>query len=479
MNMENIDFRKEAEKYKEEYLKDLFELLKINSVEGTDVTEETPVGSGPRKALDKFMSFGERDGYKTKIVKNIAGHIEIGQGDKIFGVLGHVDVVPVNEEEWTTPPFSPEIRNDRIYARGVLDDKGPILAGYYAVKLLDNLGVEFKKRIRVIIGTNEETGFKCVETYFKHEEQPEMGFTPDGDYPLVYAEKCIGNFKYIFNKSVSNESLENNSTLLSFNSGTAQNVVPSKAEVELEILKLDLIDIIKEKAEMFKEKEGVIVETNLKDNILKITFEGKSAHASTPDAGLNAGTKMAKFLNGLDKENVISLDVQGKKYVEVIDTYFADDNYGEKLGFKYNDNEMGDATYSYGIFKYEKDGDMFVDCDCRYPQKFNLLNKLEETKIDGVNIKVERNEEAHYISPEDELVQKLLASYRKYTGDMSDPIVLGGGTYAKVLERGVAFGALFPDSDDTMHQKDENILVEDLMLSIAIFAEGIYNLCCK
>ncbi|MBB1522909.1 MAG: M20/M25/M40 family metallo-hydrolase, partial [Clostridiales bacterium] len=98
---------------------------------------------------------------------------------------------------------------------------------------------------------------------------------------------------------------------------------------------------------------------------------------------------------------------------------------------------------------------------------------------DGVNIKVERNEEAHYISPEDELVQKLLASYRKYTGDMSDPIVLGGGTYAKVLERGVAFGALFPDSDDTMHQKDENILVEDLMLSIAIFAEGIYNLCCK
>ena len=79
----NINFKQEVQNHKEDLLKDLFELLSIRSILGTDITEETPFGSGPREALDKILSFGERDGYKTKLVENKAGHIEMGEGDSV------------------------------------------------------------------------------------------------------------------------------------------------------------------------------------------------------------------------------------------------------------------------------------------------------------------------------------------------------------------------------------------------------------
>lgn len=219
----NINFKQEVQNHKEDLLKDLFDLLSVRSILGTDVTEETPFGSGPREALDLILSFGERDGYKTKLVENKAGHIEVGEGEELFGILGHVDVVPVVEADWISYPFKPEVRDGKIYARGSLDDKGPTMAAYYAVKLLDKLGVKWNKRVRLIIGSDEETGFRCVESYFKHEEQPALGFTPDAMFPLVYAEKARVTFdhKLIFKDEEGTYDYK----LVKFNGGQVLNMV--------------------------------------------------------------------------------------------------------------------------------------------------------------------------------------------------------------------------------------------------------------
>ena len=227
----NIDFKQEVQNHKEDLLKDLFELLSVNSVLGTDITEETPFGSGPRKALDLILSFGERDGYKTKLVENKAGHIEVGEGEELFGILGHVDVVPVVEADWISHPFKPEVRDGKIYARGSLDDKGPTMAAYYAVKLLDKLGVKWNKRVRVIVGSDEETGFRCVKSYFEHEEQPALGFTPDAMFPLVYAEKARVTFDHnlIFKDEEGNYDYK----LVEFNAGQVLNMVVASAEAKL------------------------------------------------------------------------------------------------------------------------------------------------------------------------------------------------------------------------------------------------------
>ena len=463
-----IDFKQEVLNHKEDLLKDLFELLSVRSILGTDITEETPFGSGPREALDLILSFGKRDGYKTKLVENKAGHIEVGQGEELFGILGHVDVVPVVEADWTSHPFKPEIRDGKIFARGSLDDKGPTMAAYYAVKLLDKLGVKWNKRVRVIVGSDEETGFRCVEAYFKHEEQPASGFTPDAMFPLVYAEKARATFDHKL-KFVSEDG-EYNYKLVKFNGGQVLNMVIASAKAELEGEAAD----IKEKFENFLAQEKLEGEVEV-GNTIKLTLKGKAAHGSTPQYGINGATKLAEFLSTL------GLDNNGKNFVDYIVEKLANDPFGEKLGINYSDDEMGEATYNYGILEYDLERKIgLVSTDCRHPKKFDLVDRLNGIKVDNIDIEVTSTKEAHYVPKDDELVTTLMDVYRKHTGDTkNDAFVLGGGTYARCLKKGVAFGLLFPGKEDTMHQANEYLEVEDLLLATAIYAEGIYKLCCE
>lgn len=464
----NIDFKKEVLNHKEDLLKDLFELLSVRSILGTDITEETPFGGGPREALDLILSFGERDGYKTKLVENKAGHIEVGQGEELFGILGHVDVVPVVEADWTSHPFKPEIRDGKIFARGSLDDKGPTMAAYYAVKLLDKIGVKWNKRVRVIIGSDEETGFRCVEAYFKHEEQPASGFTPDAMFPLVYAEKARATFDHKLKFVV--EDGNYNYKLIKFNGGQVLNMVIASAKAEL----VGEVSDIKEKFEDFLLQEKLEGEVIVEDTI-KLTLKGKAAHGSTPQYGINGATKLAEFLSTL------GLDNNGKNFVNYIVDKLANDPFGGKLGIDYSDNEMGEATYNYGILDYDLEKKVgIVSTDCRHPMKFDLVARLNGVKVDNIDIEVTSTKEAHYVPKDDELVITLMDVYRKYTGDTkNDAFVLGGGTYARCLKKGVAFGLLFPGKEDTMHQANEYLEVEDLLLATAIYAEGIYKLCCE
>ena len=463
-----IDFKQEVLNHKEDLLKDLFELLSVRSILGTDITEETPFGSGPREALDLILSFGKRDGYKTKLVENKAGHIEVGQGEELFGILGHVDVIPVVEADWTSHPFKPEIRDGKIFARGSLDDKGPTMAAYYAVKLLDKLGVKWNKRVRVIVGSDEETGFRCVEAYFKHEEQPASGFTPDAMFPLVYAEKARATFDHKL-KFV-DEDGQYNYKLVKFNGGQVLNMVVASAKAELEGEASD----IKEKFENFLAQEKLEGEVEV-GNTIKLTLKGKAAHGSTPQYGINGATKLAEFLSTL------GLDNNGKNFVDYIVEKLANDPFGEKLEINYSDDEMGEATYNYGILEYDLERKIgLVSTDCRHPKKFDLVDRLNGIKVDNIDIEVTSTKEAHYVPKDDELVTTLMDVYRKHTGDTkNDAFVLGGGTYARCLKKGVAFGLLFPGKEDTMHQANEYLEVEDLLLATAIYAEGIYKLCCE
>lgn len=463
-----IDFKQEVLNHKEDLIKDLFELLSVRSILGTDITEETPFGSGPREALDLILSFGKRDGYKTKLVENKAGHIEVGQGEELFGILGHVDVVPVVEADWISHPFKPEIRDGKIFARGSLDDKGPTMAAYYAVKLLDKLGVKWNKRVRVIVGSDEETGFRCVEAYFKHEEQPASGFTPDAMFPLVYAEKARATFDHKL-KFV-DEDGQYNYKLVKFNGGQVLNMVVASAKAELEGEASD----IKEKFENFLAQEKLEGEVEV-GNTIKLTLKGKAAHGSTPQYGINGATKLAEFLSTL------GLDNNGKNFVDYIVEKLANDPFGEKLGINYSDDEMGEATYNYGILEYDLERKIgLVSTDCRHPKKFDLVDRLNGIKVDNIDIEVTSTKEAHYVPKDDELVTTLMDVYRKHTGDTkNDAFVLGGGTYARCLKKGVAFGLLFPGKEDTMHQANEYLEVEDLLLATAIYAEGIYKLCCE
>ncbi|EIT3882566.1 Sapep family Mn(2+)-dependent dipeptidase, partial [Listeria monocytogenes] len=148
-----------------DFLEDLKGLLRIPSVrDDSKKTEDAPFGPDVKRALDYMMELGKKDGFTAKEVGNVAGHLEYGQGEELVGVLGHVDVVPVGDG-WTNGPFEPTLRDGKLYARGVADDKGPTIAGYYALKIIKELGLPLSRRVRIIIGSDEESGMSCVERY--------------------------------------------------------------------------------------------------------------------------------------------------------------------------------------------------------------------------------------------------------------------------------------------------------------------------
>ena len=142
------------------------------------------------------MKFGKRDGFVTLDDQGYAGHIDIGNHSEYFGILGHLDVVPVNKVGWDSDPFEVVIKDGKLFGRGVADDKGPLIAGYYAAKIIHDLNLPVKKTIRVIFGCDEERGSSCVRHYFENHEYPSMGFTPDAEFPVVYGEKGMGKFSY-------------------------------------------------------------------------------------------------------------------------------------------------------------------------------------------------------------------------------------------------------------------------------------------
>lgn len=107
-----------------------------------------------------MLALGERDGFRAKTIDNVAGHLEIGQGQEIFGILSHLDVVPAQDEEWQTPPFELKQKEGWLYGRGVSDDKGPCLAAYYALKMVLDAGFTLNQKVRLIYGTDEENNWE-------------------------------------------------------------------------------------------------------------------------------------------------------------------------------------------------------------------------------------------------------------------------------------------------------------------------------
>lgn len=192
------------DKYKQGLLQSIIEVVNIPSVKG-EAKEDAPFGENPKKALLKTLDIAKDLGFKTKNIDNYIGYAEYGEGEDYIGVLGHLDVVDVGEG-WKSPPFNAEIRNEKIYGRGVLDNKGPIMSALFALYAIKQSNLNINKKIRIIFGTDEESGFSDIPYYLKYEKPPIMGFTPDCKYPVVYGER--GRANILFTIKYSDENYE-------------------------------------------------------------------------------------------------------------------------------------------------------------------------------------------------------------------------------------------------------------------------------
>jgi succinyl-diaminopimelate desuccinylase len=473
--MTEINWMKEVEKRQDDLIKDLQGLLHIKSVlDEENTTEDAPLGKGVKEALDYLLDLGNKDGFKSKNVGNLAGHLEMGEGEELVGILCHVDVVPEGDG-WSVDPYSGVIKDGKIFARGSSDDKGPTMAAYYGMKIVKELGLPLEKRVRLIVGTDEESEWRCVDHYFQHEEMPNMGFAPDADFPIIYAEKGISDFDLVFKaESAANDS---NVSLLSFHSGRRYNMVPDHATARLQINGYQ--------GELLKEYQEFLQNTSLKGKFFEengeiiLELEGKSAHGMEPNNGVNAGLQLAKFLNDYSAQ----LDAGGKQFIHFASQFLYEQSRGEGFGIQYSDEITGDLTMNVGRLDYDLENGGRFGINMRYPVTFNMESGVKSIKEtldkNGYSLENFSDSKPHYVDEKDPLIQTLKKVYEEQTGEPAELLAIGGGTYARSLTSGVAFGALFPGRPDVMHQKDEFMFVEDLLKATAIYAQAIFELAGK
>lgn len=455
----NINFVEEVTKRKEAILKDLTELIQINSELTTfDPTRKhAPFGEGIDQALSFMLNLGKRDGFNTLNADHYAGHIELGNQDLYVGMVGHLDVVPAGSG-WSYPPYGAVIADGKMYGRGTEDDKGPTLAAYYAMKILKDLNVPLSKRIKLILGTDEETAWRCVNYYFKqYPEQPVAGFIPDSEFPLTYGEKGI--LKVVVKGKV------DSSKLVRFDAGLRDNMVPDHALAVVSDLKL------KDAYLAFLKKHNLVGKVTESNEGLVLEVDGKSAHGSTPDEGVNAAYLLVHFFNEVGINNA---------FVDAINTYLLDDTKGVKIGVDYMDKEMGPVTVNAGVFKL--DNKQFeITLNPRYPNGVDpeRFIKRFETAFESLGLKVElgKHQRLLYVDPKSEMIQTLMSVYKKYSNDVNAvPLTTGGGTFARTMKNSVAFGPHFPNKPTYIHQKNEYIILDDFFMSIAIYADALYQL---
>ena len=470
-----MDLAKAIEANRDQAVRTLKELIQIKSDAGDPVTsgdgDVYPFGQGVQDAFAYMLSKAEEYGFATENIDNYGGHIDFGEGRETIGILGHLDVVPAGEG-WAFEPYAAEEADGYLYGRGTTDDKGPLLAAFYAMKALKDAGYEPARRIRLILGLDEEKSWKGMHYYLEHVPAPDFGFTPDGEFPVVNGEKGMLEFE-IARKLAKGPAKGLALTRLS--GGEATNVVAEHARAVVKSETKATYDSIREEAAAYREATGRKIRIKGVGKSLEITTEGKNAHAAQPDEGLNAIAILFDFLGRL---NFANEDVN--EFIDFYNRYIGFNVHGEKLEVDFSDEESGRLSMNNGLVRYDRDS-VSVSIDIRYPVTFTeeqifdtIMPVLDQY---GLGVVKNRSEKPLYFSADSNLIRTLMDVYREKTGDTENgPIVMGGGTYAKAAPGIVAFGGLFPGDEDRMHQKNERITLDRYFQMIEIYAETIYRL---
>ncbi len=449
----------EINKYKNDIVRDIVKLVRCKSVAELP-KPGMPFGAGPYNALQCALGISRDLGLKAVDVDGYAGYAEYGEGDEYIGVLVHLDVVPEGMG-WTFDPYEGVVNDGIIYGRGAGDNKASAVVAVYTLKVLKDLGVKTKRKVRVIFGTNEETGMECMDYYFKKEPLPLYGFSPDAGYPAYNREKGI--FSIYLNKKTN----ELKYTDINYiEAGTAFNVVPEFCRVCLKKpvnLDLELLtDITK------GEPGKVYYEGRLNGNM--IVAKGKPAHGSTPEDGMNAVSVMSEYLfkTGLGCEN--------SDILKLVRENIGFEPDGKSLGIYLQDEQSGSLSNNLGLFKMDENN-VSIGLNIRYPVTFSgdLVLELLKQKLygKGIDIIVDSHSAPLYVPENHPLIIKLMSAYEKVTGEKGELKSMGGGTYARKLQnRGVAFGG----TGHNIHKADEYVVIEELMRHAGICTQAVYEL---
>jgi succinyl-diaminopimelate desuccinylase len=448
-----------------EMIEALGKMIRIESVK-SDPQYLMPYGKGVFDALMKMMSLAEHLDFDSVTLFSRMGYVDYGEGDETFAILTHLDVVPAGDG-WTVPPFDVTVKDGKIYGRGVVDNKGPAIASLFALSSIKEDCVNLNKRVRLIFGCDEESGWEDITFYKEHGgEIPDMAIAPDAGFPIINAEKGMVQLALVKNsyEAGSGSGIE----VLRIDGGDRVNVVPGHCECVLR----GRTAALREMLEMFNADVDVPVKIELREDGVLLTSEGKPAHGSTPEKGRNAVAYMLAFLNQLPlkKSHMSDAVYQLAQYVGV-----ATD--GSLMGVEAKD-ASGALTMNLGYIRTTKDG-VEAGLDIRYPvtgARGPIVDQVRG-KMTEFDVRQRFALDAHVVPEDSPLVQGLKHAYEEITGERAACLTMGGATYARAFPNAVAFGPMFPGQKSTEHQADEHMEVESLIKLADIIANAIMTIC--
>lgn len=463
MNIEEI-----INSMKTDIIRSVQELVRIKSVEGEPLPG-APFGEGVSNALSYVLKLASSMGFKTQDLDGYMGFVEFGEGDETIGILGHLDVVPEGTG-WMFPPYEGHIHNNKLFGRGAIDNKGPIIAALYGLKAIKDSGLTLSKKVRIMFGTDEESGWLDIDHYLKIEQPPHKGFTPDGMFPVINGEK--GSINIEFKKDIVRKS-KGMIAIRYLKGGENINVVPNLCICELRLRDIAKL-MLKDTLELYCESNSISMTVTENGDTDIITSRGLSCHSSTPQRGKNAISQLIVFLSQF---NLGQNDVSD--FIKFLTRYISTGSDGKPFNINYSDDVSGGLTISLGtVFVDEERASALVNI--RYPvtAKFeSIVENIIQTVADKkIGISILRHKRPLYLDKNSEIVSTLLHSYSSIMGDDSPPIAIGGQTYAKAFKNMVAFGPVFPGQEQCSHMPNEYIDVDDLIKCTKIYSRAIYDL---
>lgn len=439
----------------EDYAAQLCRWVEVPSVKG-EATPGAPFGKDVRRMLDMAMADAKAFGYETRDFDGYACDITLpGESEEAIAVLGHLDVVPAGDN-WATPPFTATRVGDQIFARGTSDDKGPALAALYAMNAIKAAGIPLKKSIRLILGCDEESDWEDMAYYCAHTEMPEVGFSPDASFPIINTEK--GMIHGFFTGKLAEGGLQ----VKQLWTGERVNVIPGESKA--------LVaggQEVADKVAAYAEKTGLPYTAEVTADGVWVTAEGIPGHSAYPEGRRNAIGMMLVLLRELGVTGAL------KTLADAV----AMEHDGASLGCACSDEISGALTCNMGIL-HVQDGKVTASLDLRCPIAADLsaLTNAIRAHLPGFNVDSLEIKEPHHVPADSKLVRSLLDSYTEVTGEPAAPHATGGGTYAKVLKQGVAYGAAFPEDEDLAHQANEYIRVSQMVKAMKIYAAALMKL---
>ncbi|MCK8045578.1 dipeptidase [Shewanella sp. 1CM18E] len=409
--------------------------------------------------------------------------IGLGDSSDKLGVITHGDVQPADAKFWQKSPYELDVSSEpgKLIGRGTEDDKGAIVTAMFAMKAIKDKQLKLDKRIELMVYMAEESDWQPLREFLKDFTPADINITIDAEYPVVTAEKGWSQITFSLPEITTDTSLSKQSQLIEFHGGSFASQVPQEASAVISNVNNELLTALKAKAAT---QMAMTYHFEQSAENLLILANGKSAHSSTPEDGVNAVTHLAELLSIHQWPK--STASQAQLFIaEMVGLGLYAEQFGE---IAYKDDFMGHMTLAATVVKQSEQGiDLTLNLRRPKGKDKQLLEQQAQAAIkhwqaqhsaEITNLKTYWGEPM--VMEDAPHLSTLLNVFEHFTGIKNpQPVAIGGSTNSKLFPNALSFGPAMPGVEYTGHSEYEFITYEQFMLNLKMYTAAFIELAAK